>query len=211
MVYTVPNIGIAPSVRPGGQGASNKFPDTDFIVANALLVGYDIFSDTNRSNYYFYGNTDDIRIAFYKEDNYYVSVGVSSCGTLTYQYNPTDSSYRGNSSNISKYSEHNGIYYYRLYAGSSLGVESYYNTIDEALAAIGLGNSYPITYRLTNCTAPTAPIEAAVGDTVNVPFIFPEGYGFPSPATDVYVYNNGVLVPSSYVNNVLTFTMPDPS
>lgn len=70
---------------------------------------------------------------------------------------------------------------------------------------------YPITYRLTNCTASSAPTEAAVGDTVNVPFTFPDGYGFPNPTTDVYVYNNGVLVPSSYANNVLTFTMPDPS
>lgn len=70
---------------------------------------------------------------------------------------------------------------------------------------------YPITYRLTNCSAPTAPVEAAVGDTVDVPFAFPDGYGFPNPATDVYVYNNGVLVPSSYANGVLTFTMPDPS
>ena len=32
-----------------------------------------------------------------------------------------------------------------------------------------------------------------------------------NPTTDAYVMNNGVLVPSTYANGVLTFTMPDPS
>ena len=70
---------------------------------------------------------------------------------------------------------------------------------------------YPITYRLTNSTAPSAPIEAAVGDTVTVPFQFPSGYGLVNPSSDVYVTNNGVIVPSQYSNGTLTFTMPDPT
>ena len=70
--------------------------------------------------------------------------------------------------------------------------------------------TYPITYRLTNCTAPTAPTEAAVGDTVTVPLTFPSGYGVAN-TSNAYVMNNGVLVPSTYSNGTLTFTMPDPS
>lgn len=69
--------------------------------------------------------------------------------------------------------------------------------------------AYPITYRLTNCTAPSAPIEAVTGDTVTVPLQFTDGYGIVNPSSDVYVTNNGVIVPSSYTNGTLTFTMPD--
>lgn len=72
-------------------------------------------------------------------------------------------------------------------------------------------NRFPITYRLTNCTAPSAPTEAVVGDTVTVPLSFNSGYGIVNPSSDIYVTNNGVLVPSSYSDNILTFTMPDPS
>lgn len=77
--------------------------------------------------------------------------------------------------------------------------------------ATGPASTYPITYRLTNASASSAPIEATVGDTVNVPLTFPEGYGIVNPSADAYVMNNGVLVPSTYSNGVLSFTMPDPS
>lgn len=66
-----------------------------------------------------------------------------------------------------------------------------------------------ITYRLTNATT-TGPSEAAIGDTVIVPLTFPEGYGVVNPSTDAYVTCNGVLVPSTYSNGQLVFTMPDP-
>lgn len=72
-------------------------------------------------------------------------------------------------------------------------------------------DKYPITYRLTNCTAPSAPTEAVVGDTVTVPITFPEGYGIVNPSSDAYVTCNGVLVPSTYSNGQLVFTMPNPS
>ena len=65
-----------------------------------------------------------------------------------------------------------------------------------------------ITYRLTNCTAPDAPQFAAIGSEVTVPLIFTEGFGVNNPSTDAYVMNNGVLVPSTYSNGTLTFTMP---
>lgn len=70
--------------------------------------------------------------------------------------------------------------------------------------------TYPITYRLTNVTT-TGPNEAAIGDTVTVPLTFPEGYGVVNPSSDAYVTCNGVLVPSTYSNGQLVFTMPDPS
>lgn len=70
--------------------------------------------------------------------------------------------------------------------------------------------NYPITYRLTNVTT-TGPNEAAVGDTVTVPLTFPEGYGIVNPSSDAYVTCNGILVPSTYSDGQIVFTMPDPS
>lgn len=71
-------------------------------------------------------------------------------------------------------------------------------------------NVHPITYRDTNCTH-SGPDEATIGDTVNVDYTFPDGYGIVNPQSDIYVTNNGVVIPSSYANGRLTFTMPDPS
>ena len=82
-----------------------------------------------------------------------------------------------------------------------------YQAFEEAIFG---STSFPITYRLTNATT-TGPDEAAVGDTVTVPLTFPEGYGVVNPSTDAYVTCNGVLVPSTYSNGQLVFTMPDPS
>lgn len=88
-----------------------------------------------------------------------------------------------------------------------------HDTVLSAISDYGIipADKFPITYRLTNCAAPTAPSEGAVGDTVTVTPIFPDGYGVINPTTDAYVMNNGVLVPSTWSNGVLTFTMPDPS
>lgn len=74
-----------------------------------------------------------------------------------------------------------------------------------------VSSEFEITYRLTNCSAPTAPQSARVGDTVTVPLQFTSGYGIVNPSSDIYVTNNGVIIPSQYSNGVLTFTMPDPS
>lgn len=90
-----------------------------------------------------------------------------------------------------------------------------YQTREEAYAAFNDGiwtpqpTTFPITYRLTNCTAPDAPSEASIGSIVTVPFVFPDGYGIVNNE-NVYVTNNGVIVPSTYSDGVLTFEMPNP-
>lgn len=119
--------------------------------------------------------------------------------------------------NITRERVYNNVTFY-----SSVGKPSYqyalvlnatpFNSESEAITAfLAISESYPITYRLTNCTAPSAPTEAAIGDIVTVPLQFTTGYGIVNPSSDVYVTNNGVVVPSQYSNGVLTFTMPDPS
>lgn len=85
-----------------------------------------------------------------------------------------------------------------------------FTSIEEAAEYIYNLGRYPITYRLTNCTAPNAPSEASIGDTVRVPLVFPEGYGIVNNA-NVYVTNNGAIVSSTYSDGVLTFEMPDPN
>lgn len=72
------------------------------------------------------------------------------------------------------------------------------------------GSLFPIIYRPTNCSFPGAPTEAAVGETVVVPVTFPDGYGLVNES-NIYVTNNGIIIPSTYSNGQLTFTMPDPS
>ncbi len=85
---------------------------------------------------------------------------------------------------------------------------NYFTSYQEAYNAIH-GNK-PIVYRDTNCSH-NGPDSSVVGDTVTVNYTFPEGYGIVNPSSDIYVTNNGIVVPSSYVNGTLTFTMPDPS
>lgn len=96
-----------------------------------------------------------------------------------------------------------------LLSSLSLNIDLF-DSEEEALRALGIGTTYPITYRPTNCSFPNAPTEAAVGDTVNVSVTFPEGYGLVNES-NIYVTNNGVVIPSTYSNGQLTFTMPDPS
>lgn len=110
----------------------------------------------------------------------------------------------------------NIIYYSLESVGARYPVDGAgYPTLEDALNAMNDGvwdniRYYPITYRPTNCSFPGALTEAAVGDTVVVPVTFPEGYGLANP-NDLFVQCNGVLVPSTYENGQLTFTMPDPS
>lgn len=85
------------------------------------------------------------------------------------------------------------------------------DSFSDVIDALNLGkNEFPITYRPTNSLFPNAPTEAAVGDTVIVPVEFPDGYGLANTG-DIYVQCNGMVIPSTYENGQLTFTMPDPS
>lgn len=127
-----------------------------------------------------------------------------SQGSNTYTY------VSANANAISQYGDY-------AYADSMFGFErvpSYriYNNLQECLVAMAgpLTPPYSITYRDTNCVS-SGPTEASVGDVVQVDYTFPDGYGIVNPSTDIYVTNNGVVVPSSYSNGTLTFTMPDPS
>lgn len=103
------------------------------------------------------------------------------------------------------------------YIGTSTGVlESLgipvpvYASYNSAISSLDTATlDYPITYRDTNATH-SGPVKAAIGDTVTVEYTFPDGYGIVN-SSDIYVTNNGVLVPSTYANGTLTFTMPDPS
>lgn len=104
-----------------------------------------------------------------------------------------------------------GLYGWRSTAGTNIASDlDYFTSYEDMIAAFYSSGSYPIVYRNTNC-ASSGPTEASVGDVVQVSYSFPDGYGIVNPSTDIYVTNNGVVVPSSYVNGTLTFTMPDPS
>lgn len=86
--------------------------------------------------------------------------------------------------------------------------------IEEAVRITGVRPidqlTYPITYRDTNAVH-YGPTEGVPGDNVVVSYTFPDGYGIVNPSSDIYVTNNGVIIPSQYADGKLTFTMPDPS
>lgn len=93
---------------------------------------------------------------------------------------------------------------YFTYTSTNLHVDVF-NSSEDAYSALF---DKPITYRLTNCTAPSAPQAATAGATVSVQLQFAEGYDIVNPTSDIYVTDNGVIVPSVYSNGTLTFTMP---
>lgn len=105
-----------------------------------------------------------------------------------------------------------GFYFGNSGDGSVIGdnMLRLFPTLQELLVAFGhYSMTYSITYRDTNATH-SGPAEAAVGDNVTVNYTFPDGYGIVN-SSDIYVTNNGVLIPSTYADGTLTFTMPDPS
>lgn len=84
-----------------------------------------------------------------------------------------------------------------------------YDTKSDAIAALKgrVETGDPITYRLTNCTAPNAPEGARSGNTVTVTLVPDTGFAFINDS-DILVTNNGITVQSTFSNGVLTFTMP---
>ena len=96
-----------------------------------------------------------------------------------------------------------------LLSSLSLNIDLF-DSEEEALRALEIAYTFPLTYRPTNCSFPNAPLEADVGDTVTVQVVFDEGYQLGNPS-DIYVTCDGNPVESTYSNGTLTFTMPDPS
>lgn len=163
----------------------------------------------------FIGTTNTAKmVAFYVNTILYVVAQETTSGALS---NTNDPNYVRQMSVETAVSGYPGYYYYR----ESSSFDSFirpnpdmipFNSLSEAMELIGeqFVESYTITYRLTNCTAPGAPTEARVGNTVVVHVTFPDGYGLVNDS-NIYVTNNGVVIPSTYSNGQLTFTMPDPS
>lgn len=158
----------------------------------------------NRDNYqYRMSNVAGFMMAYYVENGVYGAIMYVPANAIFYTLND-------NSVNCN-------FGYARFNEGYREGTEdpsvqmtyyNYFTSYQEAYDAIH--NEKPIIYRDTNCSH-IGPDNAAVGDTVTVNYTFPDGYGIVNPSTNIYVTNNGIVVPSSYANGTLTFTMPDPS
>ena len=172
--------------------------------SRGIIFGTADIDDTTESNQWaFFANSHDARMSWVKDGTKWRLIyGVKNNGRATFYYHELGSQQNGNLTVT-------GIAYgAQLYTTPHIPPFEGYDSESDALRA--LNDIHSITYRLTNCTASTAPTEAAAGDTVIVPLTFPSGYGVAN-ASNVYVMNNGVLVPSTYSDGVLTFTMPDPS
>ena len=178
-----------------------------------LVVEGDIPDSAHYSYYYMATDTPGVQMAAYMSgaEYYYIACNTSfnmrfvTVKDTTINYDSGIINIDADNLSIDRYSRlftspdasrDNQIFYINLF-----------NNESECLEALRGGALIPITYRLTNCTAPDAPSSALHGSTVTVTLNFTEGFGLVN-ASDAYVMNNGVLIPSSVANNVLTFTMP---
>lgn len=203
-LYTIPNLNIAP------YSTTSYDYDTraQAIESNGLNMG--VYEDTIRlERYYLYTNLNECKVAAYWGGSNLIAVSNKLAGRMVIELRNQNKYVSGQP--LTEITDSYGTYYKSGGLGTNSLVDVY-DSLELALEALGIHNPlYPITYRLTNCTSPTAPTEATVGDTVNVIPQFTAGYGVVNPTSDVYVTCNGVLVPSTYANGTLTFTMPDPS
>lgn len=185
--------------------ASIENPDREYIQSNGIALehygSYDVYviGDVN--------NTDTV-------------YGCQVNGGVDYLSRSPNQAFWARHSNNYKYNLTrtvlvDGVPVYYYLSGNrpaeSINFTQNFISIDEAAEYIyNLGIRYPITYRPINCSFPNAPTEALIGDTVVVPVSFPDGYGLVNES-NIYVTNNGVIIPSTYINGQLMFTMPDPS
>lgn len=155
---------------------------------------------------YFASYDSGVKVAFYERPDYQIGMvfSKSNRGARLYKYfRENRTRVQGITSTLSGLTDI--AFWGDDYPEVAYTLVDLFPSYNDALAAINV----PITYRLTNCTAPLAPTSAVVGSIVNVPISFQSGYGIVNPESDIYVTNNGVIVPSTYSNNTLTFTMPN--
>lgn len=196
-VYTLPVI---------AEGANATIST---IISNAFRIRLRSTSSSDTGGLYIWSNIANVKLAMYLVGSTIYRVVKFPDGSGTYFTGVLFDSEPPVSKQITTITGESYIENTQMYQ-EEYNVIDYFNTQEEALAALGYNTKYPITYRLTNCTAADAPAEAAVGETVVVPIEFPDGYGLANTG-DIYVQCNGTVVLSTYENGQLTFTMPDPS
>lgn len=210
-VYTLPVLNY-PNLVPDGTVVVSSTAENNcrYVLANGLLI-----AGNGTSNGILCGsNVDGTLSAWYHNSDgdsgryYFVAINrtsnwIRSSGSIS---DISSASYRTASWGYNNLAN-TFIYGSNASLGYSAILDFYPN---KAEAERALGINIPITYRPTNCSFPGAPTEAAVGDTVVVPVAFPDGYGLVNES-NIYVTNNGVVIPSTYSNGQLTFTMPNPS
>lgn len=193
----LPNVGVNDNLETKFNNGSLICYNTDYFSGscNQGIVKCGVYS-TGNSMFVFASKTSGANVYLVRKNNN--SYSLSFTGTLSSYNADYDLYYFG-----TQYALTDRTWNIRLYG-----------TFNDVMAAFNDGQwdiKHPITYRLTNCTAPSAPAEAAVGDTVNVPLVMQQGYDIVTPSTDIVVTNNGVAVPHTYSNGTISFTMPDPS
>lgn len=162
---------------------------------------------------YHYGNNNSAYGVCLASDEAFECYGASVESNSLYSWGAYNAYYGGVYADV----DFSGLYWFAYGGGSNPRAGQWfidnYSSQYEGVAALknAVRVIYPITYQAVNADTSTCPVEAVVGDTVTVVPSFPSGYGIVNPTTDVYVMNNGVLIPSTWSNGVLTFTMPDPS
>lgn len=86
----------------------------------------------------------------------------------------------------------------------------YFADRNSAYSAISAYLPQPITYYLTNCSAPTAPASVAPGDVVSFPVTVQPGYNIFNPVQggSISIYQGNNYIPFTFENGVIRFTAP---
>lgn len=213
-VYTVPYFESTPTWQE--------------VQAHGLLAFMTDNPSTSRVeniNYYYGASTDSVKLAgFYYGDNNsgygvclasdeaFISYGAYVENSSLVGWRNDNANYGGVYADV----DFSGLYWFAYGGGSNPRAGQWFidNYASQHEGVIALKNAvrviYPITYQAVNADTSTCPVEAVVGDIVTVIPSFPSGYGIVN-SNNIYVTNNGVVIPSNYSNGVLTFTMPSPS
>lgn len=102
-----------------------------------------------------------------------------------------------------------GYYYFAEPSTIRETINEKYSIYEEAFNAISTPN-IPITYYLTNCSAPSAPASVSPGGVVTFPVTVSPGYNIFNPVQggSISVYQGDDYIPFTYENGVLRFTAP---
>lgn len=84
------------------------------------------------------------------------------------------------------------------------------NNLDTAIRTLWGDSDIPITYYLTNCSAPSAPTSVSPGGVVTFAVTVSPGYNIFNPVQggSISVYQGDNYIPFTYENGVLRFTAP---
>lgn len=183
---------------------------SESIVENGVLLAEP--SSPNYYSYYYGGSVSGCRVfAYNSNSNQIAAVVVFTEQVYYYSYYSADG-VRDHYLSSTVTVDGNTYYYdaYIMFSASNTLYIDRYSTLEEGIRAEFTSVQIPITYYLTNCSAPSAPASVSPGGVVSFSVTVSPGYNIFNPVQggSISVYQGDNYIPFTYENGVLTFTAP---